>query len=77
MFFRSTGIIMGATNVDDTGRLSRIPNPSEFFHPGFRFKKIPDPGSESASTSFSFFNPKNCSQALGIMIRDEHPRSGT
>jgi hypothetical protein len=41
---------------------------SEFFHPESRsrVKKIPDPGSRSASKNFSIFNPK----ALGNMIRD-------
>ncbi len=33
---------------------------SEFFHPGSRFKKIPDPGSGSASKNLSIFDPKNC-----------------
>jgi hypothetical protein len=32
--------------------LSRIPDP--------RLKKIPDPGSASASTKLSIFKPKNC-----------------
>jgi hypothetical protein len=51
---------------------------SEFFHPGSRVKKIPDPGSGSASASknVSIFNPKNCFSALGNMIRDVHPGSG-
>ncbi len=34
---------------------------SEFFHPGSRVKKIPDPGSGSASKNLSIFKPKNCS----------------
>jgi hypothetical protein len=28
--------------------------------PGSRVKKIPDPGSGSASKNLSIFNPKNC-----------------
>jgi hypothetical protein len=36
-----------------------IPDPGyEFFHPGSRVKKIPDPG--SASKNLSIFNSKNC-----------------
>jgi hypothetical protein len=31
---------------------------SEFFNPGSRVKKIPDPGSGSASKNVSIFNPK-------------------
>ncbi len=31
---------------------------SEFFHPGSRVKKIPDPRSGPASTNLSIFNPK-------------------
>ncbi len=31
---------------------------SEFFHPGSRVKKIPDP--ESATNYLSIFNSKNC-----------------
>jgi hypothetical protein len=48
---------------------------SEFFHPGSRFKKIPDPG--SGSKNLSIFNPKTCFYALGNMIRDVHPESGS
>jgi hypothetical protein len=37
------------------------PDPgSEFFHPGSRVKKIPDPGFGSTSKNLSIFNPKNC-----------------
>jgi len=49
---------------------------SEFVHPGSRVKKFPDPGSGSASKNLSIFNPKNCFQALGKMIRDVYPGSG-
>jgi hypothetical protein len=49
---------------------SSIPDPN-FFHPGSRVKKIPDPG--SAPKNLSIFNPKNCFKALGNMIRDVHP----
>jgi hypothetical protein len=48
---------------------SSIPDPN-FFHPGSRVKKIPDPG--SAPKNLSIFNPKNCFKALGNMIRDVH-----
>ncbi len=50
-----------------------IPDPN-FFHPGSRFKKIPDPGSDSASKNLSILTP-NCSEALGNMIRFVHPGS--
>ncbi len=51
-----------------------IPDPgSQFFHPGSRAKKIPDPG--SASKNLSIFNAKNCFYALGNMIRYFHPGS--
>jgi hypothetical protein len=45
----------------------------EFFHPGSRVKKIPDPGYGSSSKNKSIFNPKNCFRALGNMTRDVHP----
>jgi hypothetical protein len=39
-----------------------MPDPGfEFFHPGSREKKIPDPGSGSASKNLSIFNPKTFS----------------
>ncbi len=41
---------------------------SEFFHPGSRIKGASDPG--SAAKNLSIFNPNNCHQALGNMIRD-------
>jgi hypothetical protein len=54
-----------------------IPDPGyEFFYPRSGVKKIPDPGSESASKNLSIFNPKICFQALGKMIWDVHPGSG-
>jgi hypothetical protein len=31
---------------------------SEFFHPGSRVKKIPDPASGSASNNLTIFHPK-------------------
>jgi hypothetical protein len=43
-----------------------IPDPN-FFHPGSKFKNIPDPGSASKN---SIFSPKNCFQAVGNMIQD-------
>jgi hypothetical protein len=49
-------------SVADPGYLSRLPNPES------TVKKIPDPGSKSASKNLSIFNPKN----LGNMIRDVH-----
>jgi hypothetical protein len=49
-----------------------IPDPN-FFYPGSRVKKIPDPGSVSASKQLSIFNTENCIQALGNMNRDVHP----
>ncbi len=39
-----------------------------------RCLKDPEPG--SASHNISIFNPKNCFQALGNMIRDVHPDPG-
>jgi hypothetical protein len=46
-------------SVSDLGCLSRI---RIFFipDPGSRVKKIPDPGSASASKNLSIFYPKNC-----------------
>ncbi len=41
---------------------------------------FPDTGSEFfiyRIKEFKFFNPKNCVQALGTMIRDVHPGSGS
>jgi hypothetical protein len=51
-------------SVVDLGCLSRIPDPN-FFHPGspIRIKE------------FKYFNPKNCFQAFGNMIRVVHPGS--
>jgi hypothetical protein len=43
---------------------------SEFFHPGSRVKKASDPGYATATKNLSIFNPNNCHQALGNMIRD-------
>ncbi len=50
----------------------------QFFHPGSRIKKIPDPGFGSASKNLSTFNQKikTCFLALGILIGDVHPGSG-
>ncbi len=45
---------------------SRIPHPN-FFHPGSRIR----------IKEFMYFNPKNCFQALGNMIRVVHPGSGS
>jgi hypothetical protein len=53
-----------------------IPDPgSEFFHSGSRIQGQNDSG--SASKNLSIFNPKNCYKALGIMILDVHPGSGS
>jgi hypothetical protein len=48
---------------------------SKFFHPGSRVKKIPHPGSGSASEDLSVVNPKSGFYALGNMIQDVHPGS--
>jgi hypothetical protein len=47
---------------------------SEYFHPGSRVKKIPDPRSASASKNLSIFNPKIVFKALGNMFWDVNPR---
>jgi hypothetical protein len=44
---------------------------SEFFHPGFRVKKIP--GSRIRIKELKYFNPQNCLKALGNMIRIQDP----
>ncbi len=44
---------------------------------GSRVKKIPDPGFNSPTKNLNIFNPKNCFQDLGNMIRDVHPGSGS
>jgi hypothetical protein len=65
---------------DKNGSLLRIPDVypgSEFFHPGSQVKKIPDPGSGSASKNLSIFNSKNCFLSPRNMIRDVHPGSGS
>jgi hypothetical protein len=56
-------------------RIRDVDPGSEFFHPESRVKKIPDLGSGSASKNLSIFDPNNCFQALGNMIRDVHPGS--
>ncbi len=45
---------------------------SEFFHPGSKVKKIPDPGSGSASKYRSIFIPINCFSEIcsGMLILD-------
>jgi hypothetical protein len=48
---------------------------SEFFLSRIQGKK--DYGSGSASKKISIFNPKHCFQALGNMIPDVHPGSGS
>jgi hypothetical protein len=48
---------------------------SEFFPSRIQGQKDPDPG--SASKNLSIFNAKNCFQALGNMIQDVHPGSGS
>jgi hypothetical protein len=42
-----------------------IPDPN--FHPGSRVKKIPDPGTGSASKTLSIFHPKNIVSKLSEM----------
>jgi hypothetical protein len=55
-----------------------IPDPNfSIPDPRSRVKKIPDPGSESASKNLSIFNPKNGFSALENMIPDVHPGSGS
>jgi hypothetical protein len=44
--------------------------------PGQKDPRIPDPGSGSASKNLSILT-KNCFCALGHMIRDVHPGSGS
>jgi hypothetical protein len=51
-------------SVADPGCLSWI---QIFFHPGSRIR----------IKEFKYFNPKNCFQALGNMIRVVHPGSGS
>ncbi len=48
-----------------------------FFYPGSgsRVKKVPDPGSWSASKNWSIFNPKNCFKSFGKFIWDIYPGS--
>jgi hypothetical protein len=40
-------------------------------------KRFRNPVSRSASKNLSIFNPTNCFQALGNMIRDVHPGTGS
>ncbi len=40
---------------------------SEFFHPGSRVKKAPNPGSGSATKNLSIFNPKIETQLSEIL----------
>jgi hypothetical protein len=61
-------------NLQCCGSGMFIPDPT-FFYPGSRVKKIPDPGSGSASKNLNIFNPKNCF-SLGNIIRDVHPGFG-
>jgi hypothetical protein len=46
-----------------------IPDPI-FFHPGFRIQGQKDSGSRIRIKELRYFNPKNCFEALGNMIRD-------
>ncbi len=53
-----------------------IPDPgSEFFPSPIPIKGQRD--SQIRIKEFKYFNPKNCFLALGNMIRDVHPRSGS
>jgi hypothetical protein len=50
-----------------------IPAPgTEFFHPGSRVKKIPDPGSGSALKNLSILAQRLVSYLSENMIRDVH-----
>ncbi len=51
-----------------------IPDPN-FFNPGSKVIRIPD--QEPHQRIFVYFNPKNCLQPLGNMIRVVHPGSGS
>jgi hypothetical protein len=48
-----------------------------FTRPGSRVKKIPGSRIRIRIKEFKYFNPKNCFSALGNMIRDVHPGSGS
>ncbi len=66
------------TSSADPGCLSRILDPNcSIPDSGSRVKKILDPGSWSASKNLSIFYPKICFSALGNMIRDVYPGSGS
>jgi hypothetical protein len=65
------------TNAKPVLRIRDVNPGSEFFHPGSRVKKIPNPISGPTSKNLSIFNPKKLFQVLGNMIRDVHPGSGS
>jgi hypothetical protein len=52
--------MIATSSVADPGCLFRLPDPN-FFHPGSRIR----------IKKFKYFNPQNCFQALGKMIRVE------
>jgi hypothetical protein len=64
-------IVVGS--VADPGCLSRI---QIFPSRTAPCKKAPEFGSGSATKNLSIFNPKNCYQAFGNMIRNVYPGSG-
>ncbi len=58
-------LLEGNRYIQSVLRIRYVYPGSEFFHPRYKVRKIPDPGSGSASTEFKYFNPKNCFSALG------------
>jgi hypothetical protein len=70
----ATDDMHGVLRIRDVYLGSRI---RTFSIPDIGSKKIPDPGSGTASKNLSIFNPKNCFQALGNMIRDVYSGSGS
>jgi hypothetical protein len=54
------------SSVADPGCLSRIPDPN-FFHPGFRVNRFPDPGPASASKNFRILTKKMVSKLSKMM----------
>jgi hypothetical protein len=62
-----------STSVADPGCLSRI----RIFLSRIQGQKDSIRGFTSKNFSLSIFNPKNCFESLGNMIRDDHPGSGS
>ncbi len=72
--------------IADANFFHPIPNPGTHIEgqkysgsriPRIQSKKSPDPEPGSASKNLSIVSPKNCFQALGNIIRDVHPGSGS